>query len=393
MKKTVLMIIEHTSIPSDTIVWQDALTLNSDGFEVIIISPKSKLDYSIYENKSNIKIFRHPRFFDGSSVFLYILEYLEALFWEAIYLIFVLIRYNFKIIYVDSPPDFIALWGIVSKYILKKKFVFKRDDIYPELYCVKYSKKKIIYRLLLMIEKIAHRTADISLVLNDSTKELILSRVNISKDRIKVIRFGPDIINFLPSKTNHFVKKNKYLIGYVGVLAQQENIDGLLRIFETLLSLRKSFETELVIVGDGPEANQFISFAEIIGISKYVNFVGRKSWLDGSMMDILNKCDLFVCPDEKNDMNDRTTMSKVMEYMALCKPIVMYDLKENRITAEDAGIYVDSGNELEFAKQINYLLENKSEREFIGMRGYQIFIEKWQWTHQKTKLIEVFNNL
>ena len=45
---------------------------------------------------------------------------------------------------------------------------------------------------------------------------------------------------------------------------------------------------------------------------------------------MLNTADVCVNPDVANEMNDKSTMNKIMEYMALGKPIVQFDLTEGR---------------------------------------------------------------
>ena len=68
-----------------------------------------------------------------------------------------------------------------------------------------------------------------------------------------------------------------------------------------------------------------------------MTFTGRVP--DEQLVAILNTADVCVNPDRVNAMNDKSTMNKIMEYMALSKPIVQFDLKEGRYSAQDASLY------------------------------------------------------
>ena len=68
-----------------------------------------------------------------------------------------------------------------------------------------------------------------------------------------------------------------------------------------------------------------------------MTFTGRVP--DAELLAMLNTADVCVNPDVANEMNDKSTMNKIMEYMALGKPIVQYDLTEGRVSAQDASLY------------------------------------------------------
>ena len=91
-------------------------------------------------------------------------------------------------------------------------------------------------------------------------------------------------------------------------------------------------------------------YAQELGISDYVTFTGRVS--DQEMLEMLNTADVCVNPDIANDMNDKSTMNKIMEYMALGKPIVQYDLTEGRYSAQEASVYALRNDTKDFGDKI-----------------------------------------
>ena len=77
-------------------------------------------------------------------------------------------------------------------------------------------------------------------------------------------------------------------------------------------------------------------YAIELGIEEHVTFTGRVS--DKELLEMLNTADICVNPDVANEMNDKSTMNKIMEYMALGKPIVQFDLTEGRFSAQNASL-------------------------------------------------------
>ena len=68
-------------------------------------------------------------------------------------------------------------------------------------------------------------------------------------------------------------------------------------------------------------------------VADYVTFTGRID--DAKLFTMLSTADVCVNPDRVTAMNDISTMNKIMEYMALSKPIVQFDVKEGRVSAQE----------------------------------------------------------
>src|SRR5207344_3433017 len=92
------------------------------------------------------------------------------------------------------------------------------------------------------------------------------------------------------------------------------------------------------------------------GIADYVTFTGRVP--DADMLEMLNTADVCVNPDVANEMNDKSTMNKIMEYMALGKPIVQFDLTEGRFSACEASLYAAKNDPRDMAAKIVELLDD-----------------------------------
>ena len=390
--RRVLIIVENLPSPFDRRVWQEATTLHDSGYEVSIICPTGKGYEKRYEIIDGVHIFRHPLPTEASTPFGYFLEYSAALFWEFVLAWKVFVTRGFDVIHACNPPDDIFLIGVFFKLFFGKKFIFDHHDINPELYCAKYDRKDFFYRIMLLWERLTFKTADISIATNESYKKIAIERGDMDPNRVFVVRSGPslDRLKIVPSDPT-LKKGRRYLVGYVGVMGQQEGIDHLLRMVRYIVLDKYRTDVQFILVGGGTALGNMQNYAVELGISEYVTFTGRVP--DRDLLTALCTSDVCVNPDVANEMNDKSTMNKIMEYMALSKPIVQYDLAEGRFSAQEASLYARPNDEIDFAEKILLLLDDPVLREKMGEHGRRRVVEELQWEHEKPKLLQAYEVL
>ena len=385
--KHVLIIVENLPVPFDRRVWQEATTLKESGASVSVICPVMK-GYEIkHEVVDGIEIYRHPLPVEGRGATGYLLEYTIALFWEFILSWKIFIKKRFQVIQGCNPPDLIFLVAVWFK-IFGVKYIFDHHDINPELYIAKYNKKGLFYRLMILFERLTFAVADFSIATNESYKEIAISRGKMSPDRVQVVRSGPRLerLKILPPEPK-YKKGRKYLVGYVGVIGEQEGLDLLLESVVFIVNKRK--DIHFAVVGGGTDLEKIKRMSKKMGLNDYVDFYGRVP--DEKMLQILNTADVCVNPDRPTEMNNLSTMNKIMEYMALKKPIVQYDLKEGRFSAGEASLYAK--DPVDFANKILFLIENPEKRKKMGELGYQRIINELSWEHESVKLLKIYNKV
>ena len=384
--KHILIIVENLSVPFDRRVWQEAVTLKEEGAKVSVICPKMKGYDASYEVINNIEIFRHSHPFEAKSAMGYVFEYSLALFWEFLLSWKIYFRKRFHVIHGCNPPDLIFLVALWFK-LLGVKYVFDHHDISPELYVAKYNKKGFYYKLTLLFERLTFATASYCIATNESYKEIAVRRGKKAYDKIQVVRSGPklDRLKIIPPD-KQFLKGRKYLVGYVGVIGEQESIDLLLESVKYIISLRQ--DIQFAIIGDGTDLVKMKQLASEMKLADFVDFYGRVP--DQSLIAILNSAHVCVNPDKPTEMNNLSTMNKIMEYMALKKPIVQYDLKEGRFTAQEASLYAQCGNFIDFAEKIMQLIDDDKLRVKMGEYGYNRIINELSWDYESNKLINFY---
>jgi glycosyltransferase involved in cell wall biosynthesis len=390
--KRILFIVENLPSPFDRRVWQEATTLHQNGYQVAIICPTGKGYEEKYECLDGIHIYRHPLPPEAEGALGYALEYSVALYWE-FYLSFkVLFSHGFDAIHACNPPDLIFLVGGFFKFFFHKKFLFDHHDINPELYEAKFGRRDFFYRLMLLCERLTFKTADRSIATNESYKQIAIERGGMHPDKVTVVRSGPKLNRLKIIEPVLALKKGrKYLVGYVGVMGKQEGIDYLLRALHYIVEHKNRTDVHFGLVGGGTELTSLQAYAKGLGVEDYVTFTGRVS--DQQMLEMLNTADVCVNPDVANEMNDKSTMNKIMEYMALAKPIVQFDLSEGRFSAQEASLYARRNDTKDLAEKILLLLDDQVKRKAMGDFGRNRIITELEWKYEEPKLLEAYRLL
>ena len=390
-RRRVLIIVENLPVPFDRRVWQEATTLRAAGYEVSIICPRAKGYDRARETIDGIDIYRHALPLEASGALGYLLEYSLALFWQMVLAWRVFFARGFDVIHACNPPDTIFIVGLVFK-LFGKRFVFDHHDINPELYEAKFGRRDFFYRMLCALERLTFKTADVSIATNESYKRIAVERGGMNPSKVYVVRSGPDLgrLRLLPP-VEALKKGRQYLVGYVGVMGKQEGIDLLLRSVRHIVHGLKRTDVHFGLVGGGTELEDMRAYAVTLGVADYVTFTGRVP--DAELLAMLNSADVCVNPDVANEMNDKSTMNKIMEYMALGKPIVQFDLTEGRFSARDASLYAKRNDEIDFADKILYLIERPALRQRMGEYGRQRVQNELEWKYEAPKLLAAYDRL
>jgi glycosyltransferase involved in cell wall biosynthesis len=388
VKRKILIIVENLPVPFDTRVWKEARSLHENGYAVTVLSPKAKKYEKGYEFLDGIHVYRHPMPREGNSLWGFVWEFSCGLFWEVLFSWWIYLRRGFGVIQGCNPPDDIFLVALPFK-VLGVKYIFDQHDACPELYLSKYDREDAIYKVQMWLERMSYRCASVVMATNNSYKELAIARGSRDPGDVFVVRNGPDLETFKAVPAKLALKHGKqYLVGYVGNMSIQEGLDILLKV---ALHIKESGRSDIhfTCVGGGPGLAALREMASGMGLSDTVDFTGRVP--DQQLLDILSTADVCVNPDKPCKMNDISTMIKIMEYMALGKPIVQFDLKEGRFSAGEASLYASKQEQVrDFADKILWLLEHSMERERMGTLGRKRIEEELAWEYSVANLLAAY---
>jgi glycosyltransferase involved in cell wall biosynthesis len=386
-----LVLVENLPSPFDRRVWQEVCALRDAGYVVSIICPTGRGCERKFEAIDGIHIYRYNLPVEASGTAGYALEYAIALAWTFALAWRVLLTRGFDVVHACNPPDLFFLIGAFFK-LLGKKFIFDHHDLNPELYEAKFGRRDWLYRLMPKLEYWSFRTADVSIATNESYRRIAIGRGRMPPERVFVVRSGPSLerLKILPPD-EQLKRGRRYLVGYVGVMGKQEGIDYLLLAARHIVFYLGRDDIHFGLVGGGTSLEEMKAIAAELGIADYVTFTGRVP--DGEMLAMLNTADVCVNPDVANELNDKSTMNKIMEYMALGKPIVQFDLTEGRYSARRASLYARKNDALDLAAKIVELLDDPTRRAEMGRYGRSRVENELEWRYEAPKLLAAYEAL
>jgi len=390
-KRKVLILVENLSVPFDRRVWAESRALTEAGYQVSVICPTSPGD-ALLEVLENVHIYRYPAPNEPSGLLGYLWEFTYSM-WSA----FRLSRRIFKVRGFDvmqgcNPPDTFFILAKFYKLFYGTKYIFDHHDLSPELYSVRFGKtrKSLVWSALIWLERRTFRTADVVISTNESFKRLAVERGGRAPDSVVVVRNGPDIARFRPVDPNpDFRKGRPYMVCYVGVMAAQDGLEYLLRAIDHAVHARGRTDITFTLIGSGDRLESLKELAAELKIEDYLVFTGR-IWNDELLASYLSTADVCVAPDPRNDLNDKCTLIKIPEYMAMGKPIVSFDLTESRFSAQDAALYATPNDSAEFGDKVIELLDDPERRETMGEFGKARVADALSWAHSKLCLMQAY---
>jgi glycosyltransferase involved in cell wall biosynthesis len=391
MDRRILIIVENLPVPFDTRVWQEATTLVREGYAVSVICPKGKGFDKDYEFLDGVHIYRHDLPDEGNGPIGYAREYFSALRHEYRLAKQIFRERGFHVIHGCNPPDNIYMVAQRFKK-LGVDYVFDHHDICPELFEAKFGKKSgPLYKSQIWLERNTYKHCTFAFVTNESYKKIAIERGGMDPEKVHVLRSGPKLERLKIQEPKPEVKRGKkYMVGYLGVIGQQEGIEYVLEAARYLKEDKGRNDIFWGIVGGGPHLEALRKKAADMGLTDVLEFTGRVS--DQKLLDYLNTADVCVNSDEYNEMNDKSTMNKVLEYMALGKPIVQFDLTEGRYSAQDASLYAERNNAYDLADKVLYLLENPEQRRKMSEIGRSRILNELSWDHTSRALVHAYDD-
>ena len=391
--RRVLIIVQDLPVPYDRRTWLEATTLRRHGYLVSVICPKAEGFKKSYERLEDVDIYRYGLPFEAYGVLGYLLEFIWCFVRSAMLSVRVaFLGRGFDAIHTCNPPETYWLLGLMWRPF-GKRLLFDHHDLSPEMYLAKYrTSGGPLYRALLALEKMAFATAHTVIATNESYKEVACRRGGVPPERVFVVRSGPDITRLQVREPEPALRKGRrFLCAYLGKMCEQDGVDYLIRVAKILCVDRHRDDILFVFMGGGPAQPALVRYAEEADLLTHCHFTGYLS--DGDICRYLSTADIGIDPDPKTEWSDKSTMNKIMEYMFFGCPIIAFDLKENRFSAQEGAIYVTPNSEEEMADKIEYLLADEQRRVQMSAYNKQRVRSSLLWENSVPHLLNAYRHL
>lgn len=389
MKKRVLFLIEDGSFSFDNRVIRETSALMEDGWDVTVICAKNANDPFYRREDEHLRIYFYPKP-EAVSLLGHLFEHTISILAVTFLSWLVFLRHGFSVIHACNPMDILWIPSLPFK-IFGVRYIFDHHDLSPELYLSRGdgNEKSFFFRILSWLEKMSFRFADVVISTNESYKKVALDRGEKHAEEVFVVRNGPNLEKFksVPPRTD-LKDEGDVLVGYLGNMNPQDGVDYLVRAAEEIVIKRGLKHMKFVCVGGGSYQATLAAMSVDMGLAEAVTFTGRIP--DDEMLATLCACDICVQPDPHNPLNDKSTMNKVMEYMALEKPVVAFELTETLVSCGEAALYAKSNSEIDLADKILQIAENPEVRLHMGRQGRKRVVEKLAWFYSVPKLLAAY---
>jgi len=386
--KNILLIVQNNSFPFDKRVLREAVTLKQNGNNVFVISPMSAHDTEKNTTHEGIKIIRYKDLLAKGKIRDYFFEYLNALIRIFFLTIKIIFKNKIDIVHIANPPDFFWPLAILCK-VFGVKFIYDQHDLAPEMSHSKFQ-SNLIYKLLLINEKLSVKFADAIIVVNKTFKQRLIEKWNINPDKCIVVYNGPPK-EFMPIKNDELINQyiDKKIVLYIGLMTVNDHIEVIINVANELINKRGKNNIHFILVGDGDVRKQMEELSNSYNLDNKIEFTGIVD--HKRVREFLHLADVCVAPDLPNGLNEHLTLVKVLEYMKCSKAFVAFKLKETMDFSGEAGLYAD--NDFDFADKIELLLDNPDLEKEMGVKGNKIINDNYLWSHSEKVLLELYHSI
>jgi glycosyltransferase involved in cell wall biosynthesis len=388
----VLIIVQNLPVPFDRRVWLECQALTSAGYRVAVVCPKGKGDPG-YEVIDSVELYKYRPYAPGGSKLSFIAEYAYSFLATARETLRARRSGRFAVIQACNPPDIFWPLGLAFRLLDGARFVFDHHDLCPELFQSRFpGGPKLPYKGLLALERRTHRSADHVISTNDSYREIAMTRSGKRADEVTVVRTGPDLRRLRPGEPDAELRRgHRFLVAYIGVMGPQDGVDIAVRAAGIVVNKLGRDDIAFTLIGSGDCFDELVALRDELGLAGHVEFTGRAP--DELVMRIMSTADVGLSPDPKNPLNDVSTMNKTMEYMVFGLPVIAFDLRETRVSAGDAAVYVQPNDEQQYAEAIVALLDDEPRRALMGKQARERVEQELAWNHQESAYLGVYERV
>lgn len=386
----VVMLLENASYPEDPRVRNEALALVEAGYRVTVLAPNRAGKQAPRELVDGIEVVRFWLPATGQSMLGFVFEYAVAHVQLARLALGRLLA-GADAVHVNNPPDTLGLIFPVVR-LLGRRSVFDNHDLFPELFAIRFGGSARAVRLLRAFQRLAFRQADLVLATNESQREVVLAAASRDPRSVVVVRNGPraETLRKASAAPGAMARARAGLeLVFLGALEPQDGVVTLAQLLAILVH-DHGLDARLTVIGVGSCRAELEARCAQLGLKDRVAFTG---WVAHEQVpSLLARADVCVDTADCNELNHRSTMIKIAEYMAAGKPIVAFDLRETRRTADGAALYAACGDVDGFAALTAELAANEALRDELARRAEQL-LPQLLWERSAEALVAAYARL
>ncbi len=285
---------------------------------------------------------------------------------------------RFEVVIATSPPLFVGLCGYIVGRLRGAKFVFDVRDLWPESAVVLGElENRWARRLAERLERMLYRKADRIAVVVPGFRSKVEGRSG-QKNKIEEITNGVDAEVFVPDVRADLHRKgwnleDKFVVLFSGNHGLAQGLSSVMEVAELLRDYR---DIVFLFVGEGVEKEALLRRKQERNLDRTIFLEAQPH---SRMPSIIGMSDVCLVPLKKNDLFRNALPSKMFEYMACGRPVVLSVRGEAEILMREAkaGVSVEPENAAEIAEAILKLYRDESFRHALGRNGRDYVVQKF----------------
>ena len=386
MSAHVLVLMEALPYPLDVRVRAEVAALREAGYEVTVAGPTGYGYDALEEVLDGVRVMRFPAPPAGRRAPGYLREYAVA--WLRLGRLVRRIhrKHPVDLAFVCNPPDVAVLLTLPLAW-RGVAVLFDYREICPELFEAKFQRRGWLHRLLLAGERLAFRCSDVVITVGGACAELARTRGRTDPDRLFIVGNGPDAERIFPVEERPELRRGRrHLVLWLGAMSSQEGLGRLIDAAAELVLQRGRDDVSFALVGPGDAHDELREKVRRQGLEQYVEV--SEGVGDELVRAYLSTPDVCVNVDERNEMNDRAAMRKVLEYMSMGRAVVQFPLTEMQRLCGDATVYAANADSHDLATQVGALLDDEASRMELGAAARARVMDGLMWHQQVPALLD-----
>jgi len=354
--KSIMILSYFEAVPKSGVsvrIFEMAKNLALLGNKVFLIAPEND-NGQVRINNLHIMTFKTPRYLNTLFSMYYLLKLGQQIIKEK------------KIDIIISAH----LWSLLPALILKKGYSKKLVLDEHNVEVLRAIRMKSLKRVILsfILEKGLANFSDSILTVSLLDKSA-LSNLGISPKKIHIIPNGADTQKFNPNidassiRRKHNLESDPLVI-FMGKLDYQPNLEALELLFHNIMPnvLQQVPNCKFLIVGMNPPAH--LNHESIL----YTDYVK-------DVTEYIAAADVAIAPI----LSGSGTRLKILEYMAIGKPVISTRLGAEGIAIENGKNIILADDMNEFAGQVIKLILDANLRKQIGNNARELVVKKYDW--------------
>jgi len=386
----VLVALEGLPYPLDVRVRAEVEALVEAGYTVTVAGPTGFADLAREEWIGRVRVLRFRAPPSGSGPLGYVREYALAVPRLARLVRRIHRERPVDLLLVCNPPDLlVGLRWLLSPP--RPRVLLDYREISPELFEAKFGTARapvtwVLRQALLWSERLAMRWSDAVITVSEPCRDLVQQRGGVPRERVFLVGNGPDAKRIYPTPARPELRHgHDHLVLWLGMMSRQEGLHRLIDAADHLVHVRGRSDVGFALVGPGDVRAELRAEVERRRLGGLVHIGDTAD--DDLVRAYIATADVCVSVDERNAMNDRAAMRKVLEYMAMGRPVVQFPLAEMRRLCGDTTIYAADADACDLARAVDELLDDHAGRARLGEAARRRVHDGLLWHQQKPELL------